>query len=87
MLPEWSLHDCMGIRPCVAVLPLSLLLFMVCSRRLLYTAITRAKKLVVVVGDEEALWMATNTHKDHRRNSHLLWRIKNCIKYKEGLQG
>lgn len=46
------------------------------SRALLYTAITRAKKGVVVVGDEAGLERALDNDRDARRNTTLAQRIQ-----------
>ena len=46
------------------------------SRSLLYTAITRAKKRVVLVGDAKGLAAALRSAADHRRNTTLAERMK-----------
>lgn len=46
------------------------------SRALLYTAITRAKKGVVLVGDEQGLERALDNDRDARRNTTLAQRIR-----------
>jgi exodeoxyribonuclease V alpha subunit len=49
---------------------------MMLQRNLLYTAITRAKKLVVLVGDRKAVAMAVRNNKVAERYSGLLSRLK-----------
>ena len=46
------------------------------NRNLLYTALTRAKELVVLVGSREALKKMTENNKESKRNSGLCRRIK-----------
>jgi ATP-dependent exoDNAse (exonuclease V), alpha subunit - helicase superfamily I member len=50
---------------------------MMLQRNLLYTAITRAKKLVVMVGSRKAVGMAVNNNKVAERYSNLLVRLRN----------
>jgi len=49
---------------------------MMLQRNLLYTAITRAKKMVVMVGSRRAIHMAVNNNKVAERYSGLLSRLK-----------
>lgn len=46
------------------------------SRNLLYTAITRAKKRVILVGQKKALYMAIHQDRSDDRNSLLANRIE-----------
>ncbi|MBL8235494.1 MAG: hypothetical protein JNL98_43775, partial [Bryobacterales bacterium] len=46
------------------------------QRNLLYTGITRGRKLVAVVGSRKALWRAVNTIEQSRRCSLLKWRLQ-----------
>ena len=46
-------------------------------RGVLYTAVTRAKELMVVVGDDGALLRMAQNDKQQRRYSGLRWRMKN----------
>lgn len=45
------------------------------NRNLFYTAITRAKKSVVLIGDAESLKAAVNNNREWRRTTHLTERI------------
>jgi exodeoxyribonuclease V alpha subunit len=46
------------------------------QRNLLYTAVTRAKKLVVLVGSRKAVHMAVQNNKVAERYSGLLQRLR-----------
>jgi exodeoxyribonuclease V alpha subunit len=46
------------------------------SRALLYTAVTRAKRLVVVLGDERALTRAVRNAESNRSQSRLSERLR-----------
>ena len=53
-----SIHKSQGSEYPVCVVPLLMQHYMLLERKLVYTAITRARKLVVVVGSKRALAMA-----------------------------
>ncbi len=53
-----SIHKSQGSEYEVAVIPVAMGHYMLLERKLIYTAITRAKKLVVLVGSKRALAMA-----------------------------
>jgi len=46
------------------------------QRNLLYTAITRGRKLVVLVGSRKALWRAVTNFETKTRCSLLKWRLQ-----------
>jgi exodeoxyribonuclease V alpha subunit len=50
--------------------------YMLLQRNLVYTGITRGKKLVVVVGQRKALAIAVRNNKTEQRFSGLLARLK-----------
>jgi exodeoxyribonuclease V alpha subunit len=71
-----SVHKAQGSEyPCV-VLPLLTQHYLMLQRNLLYTAVTRAKKLVVIVGSRKALAMAVKNNKVAQRYSALDARLK-----------
>jgi exodeoxyribonuclease V alpha subunit len=51
--------------------------YMMLQRNLLYTAVTRAKKLVVLVGSRKALAIAMRTAGTGRRHTALTHRLTN----------
>ncbi len=62
-----TIHKSQGSEfPCV-VIPLSTQHYVLLERSLLYTAITRAKRLVVLVGDPKALSLAVRKQENRRR--------------------
>ena len=50
------------------------------SRNLVYTAVTRAKNRVILVGDRQALAMAVSNGHGVQRNSRLKERLLECVK-------
>ena len=62
-----TIHKSQGSEfPCV-ILPVSTQHFVLLERSLIYTAITRARKLVVLVGDEKALQLAVRKQESRKR--------------------
>jgi exodeoxyribonuclease V alpha subunit len=71
-----SVHKAQGSEyPCI-VMPLLTRHFILLQRNLLYTAITRARQLCVLVGSPRALALAVSTDHRERRNSQLARRLK-----------
>jgi exodeoxyribonuclease V alpha subunit len=71
-----SIHRSQGSEyPCVVV-PLTMSAWMMLQRNLLYTAVTRAKRLVVLVGSKRALAKAVRTQGAGRRYTALTQRLQ-----------
>ncbi len=71
-----SVHKSQGSEyPCV-VLALHTQHYVMLQRNLLYTAITRGRRLVVVVGNRRALALAVRNAKASQRNSRLVERLR-----------
>jgi exodeoxyribonuclease V alpha subunit len=58
------------------VIPIITSAWMMLQRNLLYTAVTRAKKLVVLVGSRRAIQQAVRTPSTGRRYTALAHRIR-----------
>ncbi len=74
-----SIHKSQGSEFPALVIPLSTQQFVMLRRNLIYTALTRAKKLCVFVGSKEALAMAVKNRSDKKRNSGLADRIRSLV--------
>ena len=71
-----SIHRSQGSEyPCV-VIPVTMSAWMMLQRNLLYTAVTRAKKLVVLVGAKKAIGQAVRTAGAGRRHTTLDYRLQ-----------
>jgi exodeoxyribonuclease V alpha subunit len=71
-----SIHRSQGSEyPCVVV-PLTMSAWLMLQRNLLYTAVTRAKRIVVLVGSRRALAKAVRTHGAGRRYTALTQRLQ-----------
>ncbi|MCR4666280.1 MAG: ATP-dependent RecD-like DNA helicase [Desulfovibrio sp.] len=70
-----SIHKSQGSEyPCV-VIPLVSTHWWMLQRNLLYTAVTRGKKLVCLVGERKALFQAIRHKRDEKRLTHMAQRI------------
>jgi exodeoxyribonuclease V alpha subunit len=71
-----TVHKSQGSEyPCVLV-PLAMEQYLLLQRNLLYTAVTRGKRLVVLVGQKRALAAAVRNHAVQERCSGLLDRLR-----------
>ncbi|MGC2063146.1 MAG: ATP-dependent RecD-like DNA helicase [Thermodesulfovibrionales bacterium] len=71
-----SVHKSQGSEYPVVILPVLTQHYMMLQRNLLYTAITRGKKLVVVIGTKKALAIAIKNNKPHMRYTGLKERLQ-----------
>lgn len=71
-----SVHKSQGSEFPVVVIPLAMQQYLLLQRNLIYTGITRGKKLVVVIGQARALQAAVRNNKQERRYSGLLSRLR-----------
>lgn len=55
--------------------------FVMLQRNLLYTALTRAQRMAVLVGSPRAVWRAVNTNRQVRRHSNLRLRLDKRVRY------
>jgi exodeoxyribonuclease V alpha subunit len=71
-----SVHKAQGAEyPCV-VIPMVVQHYMMLQRNLLYTAVTRARRLAVLVGTRRAIQIAVRTNPVAQRHTALDWRLK-----------
>ncbi|MCD6460013.1 ATP-dependent RecD-like DNA helicase [bacterium] len=74
-----SIHKSQGSEYPAVVIPLTVQHVIMLQKNLLYTAVTRGKKLVVLVGEKDALYRCLNNNRITRRYSLLAQRIKKII--------
>ena len=70
-----SIHKSQGSEYPVVILPLHTSHYIMLYRSILYTAVTRGKKLVIVVGSRKALGMAIRNVRVENRNTGLKERL------------
>ncbi len=74
-----SVHKSQGNEYPVVIMPVTTQHFLMLQRNLLYTAVTRAKKMVVIIGTKKAIAIAVKNNRIEERNSLLQQRIKGAI--------
>ncbi|HUX22312.1 MAG TPA: ATP-binding domain-containing protein, partial [Spirochaetia bacterium] len=70
-----TVHKSQGSEFPAVVIPLLTQHYLLLQRNLLYTAVTRGKRLVCIVGSRKALAMAVNNDRTQQRNSLLARRL------------
>ena len=71
-----SIHKSQGSEFPAVVIPLAMQHYMLLQRNLIYTGITRGKRLLVLVGQRKALGIAVRNDRPQRRYSGLLASLK-----------
>jgi len=72
-----TIHKSQGSEYPIVVLPFMMTHFVMLQRNLLYTAVTRAKKVLVLVGEKKAIGYAIRNQKPNERNTRLHVRLRN----------
>jgi exodeoxyribonuclease V alpha subunit len=70
-----SIHKSQGSEYPAVVIPLAMQHYTLLERNLIYTAVTRGKKLVTIIGQPKALAMAVKNRKSNKRLTKLAVRI------------
>ena len=70
-----TIHKSQGSEFPVVVIPLAMQQYLLLQRNLLYTGVTRGKKMVVLVGQKKALGMAVRNESTRHRHGGLLHRL------------
>jgi exodeoxyribonuclease V alpha subunit len=71
-----TIHKAQGSEFPAVVIPVAMQHYMLLQRNLIYTGITRAKRLLVAVGQRKALGLAVRNDLSHKRYSGLLSSLK-----------
>ena len=71
-----SIHKAQGSEFPVVIVPVAMQHYMLLQRNLIYTAITRGRKMVVLVGQKKALGLAVRNNRTSERFSGLLDRLR-----------
>ncbi|WP_303681765.1 ATP-dependent RecD-like DNA helicase [Pelodictyon luteolum] len=81
MAPAWAItiHKSQGSEYPAVVIPLSMLHYPMLERNLVYTALTRGRKLVMVIGEEKALRLAVGKCSSKGRLTGLVDALKDHV--------
>jgi exodeoxyribonuclease V alpha subunit len=80
-----TVHKSQGSEYPAVVIPLLTTHFVMLSKNLLYTAVTRGKRLVVLVCDPRALELALSERRREDRRTRLAWRLIHALPGPQGL--
>lgn len=72
-----TVHKSQGSEYKIVIAPFTIQHYMMLQRNLLYTCITRAKKIMILVGTKKAIGMAVRNNKIIKRNTKLAERLPN----------
>ena len=71
-----TIHKAQGSEYPIVVMPVLMSHYVMLQQNLIYTGITRAKKIMVIVGTKKALWYAVKNVTVTKRNTMLKDRLK-----------
>ena len=75
-----TVHKSQGSEYPVVIMPITTQHYMMLQRNLLYTAITRAKELIIIIGTKKALAMAVKNNRVVQRNTQLAEKLASLFK-------
>jgi len=75
-----SVHKSQGSEYPAVILPLTTQHYLLLQRNLIYTGITRAKKLMVLLGSKKALGIAIHQNKPRSRYTYLSARLRGTVR-------
>ena len=81
-----SVHKAQGSEFAAVVMPVLTQHFLLLQRNLLYTAVTRGRRLVVLVGTRKALAMAVKNDRPNQRHTRLAHRLRDAVPVHRGVK-
>lgn len=72
-----TVHKSQGSEYKIVIAPFTMQHYMMLQRNLLYTCVTRAKKILVLVGSKKAIGIAVSNNNTQKRNTMLASRLRN----------
>lgn len=78
-----TIHKSQGNEFPAVILPITMSHYIMLQRNLLYTAVSRAKQVVAIVGNKKALAIAIRTIETRHRNSTLIDRLKALLSQRD----
>ena len=71
-----TIHKSQGSEYSTVIIPIMMSHYIMLKRNLIYTAITRAKKKVILIGEKRALMAGIHKNDSTKRNTQLAERIR-----------
>lgn len=81
-----TIHKSQGSEYPIVVMPFTMNHFIMLQRNLLYTGVTRAKKILVLIGEKKAVYYAIRNEKTTSRNTKLAEYLAKNKKFEEALE-
>lgn len=81
-----TIHKSQGSEYPIVVMPFTMSHFIMLQRNLLYTGVTRAKKILVLIGEKKAVYYAIRNEKTTSRNTKLAEYLAKNKKFEEVLE-
>lgn len=81
-----TIHKSQGSEYSTVIIPVLMSHYIMLKRNLVYTAITRAKKKVILIGEKRALMAAIHKNDSVKRNTLLAERIKKYVDEMNGCE-
>lgn len=78
-----TIHKAQGSEYPIVVMPLTMSHFVMLQRNLLYTGVTRAKKILVLIGEKKAVFYAIKNETTTARNTKLAQRLASAEEIQE----
>jgi len=75
-----TVHKSQGSEYKIVIIPVTTQHYLLLQRNLLYTGITRARDMVILIGTKKALWIAIKNNKTFHRNTLLQERLREMAK-------
>ena len=73
-----TVHKSQGSEYPIVVMPVTMAHYVMLKRNLIYTGITRAKNLCVMIGQKQSLYLGINTIDTTKRNTYLKEFLNGC---------
>jgi exodeoxyribonuclease V alpha subunit len=70
-----SVHKAQGSEYAAVIIPIAIQHYILLQRNLIYTAVTRGKKLVVMVGSRKAMAIGVSNNRTRKRHTRLRYRL------------
>jgi len=74
-----TIHKSQGSEYPIVIMPFTMQFFVMLQRNLLYTGITRAKRVIVLIGSKKAIGCAVRNANVSKRNTGLAKRLSDCF--------
>lgn len=71
-----SIHKAQGSEYPAVIMPILIQHYLLLQRNLVYTGVTRARRLVIIIGSKKALALAIHNNKTHKRYTRLKERLR-----------